>query len=111
MKKSRRRGDFPIPRSIRLPGLLVRVKIGSPEELSALGKPDGAWLEDDTVSSILLDGSNPIELQRYTLLHELQHAMVDLLDGMLEDYPEHIKTRRMVDATPRETNPDQSSEG
>ena len=94
-------GAFLIPKAIRLPGLTIKVKMGTPEELMSMGKPDGAWLYDleDEMAVILLDASIPIEVQRYTLLHELQHAVIELVDIMLENYPQDVRTRSMLPAT------------
>ena len=36
-----------------------------------------------------------MEVQRYTLVHELQHAFVEILDVLLENYPDRVQTLAM----------------
>lgn len=97
MKRRTWSGDWPIPKRILLPGCRVRVKVVPPEEMKVLNGCDGAALYSHEKQScvILIDGSLPIEVQRYTLIHELDHVLNELRDIMLEHYDEHVQTRRM----------------
>jgi hypothetical protein len=90
-------GDWPIPKRILLPGVRVRVKVVPPGERAVLNGCDGASVyshEKDTCT-ILIDGALPLPIQRYTLLHELEHVTNELRDVMLEHYAEHVRTRWM----------------
>ncbi|MGH6691885.1 MAG: hypothetical protein ACREF4_14540 [Gammaproteobacteria bacterium] len=86
--------DFAIPTSVPLPGCRVRVELRD-----ARGEtPDGVWLYDveSDRAAILLDASLPLPVQRYALLHELIHALNDVLDQMIEKYPDLVQTRHMA---------------
>lgn len=91
-------GDFAIPRVVPLPGCRVRVKVVPPEEAEKIGACDGVWLYDyaKQTAVVLIDGRNPIEVQRYTLLHEIVHAAHEVIDLLLEKQPEHVATKSMV---------------
>ena len=91
-KKSVWTGDWPIPRRISLPGLHVRVKLVPQDEVEVLNGCDGMWLYDHGKGSavILIDGSLSLTIQRYTLCHELQHVVTDLLDVMIEKFPGQV---------------------
>jgi len=73
----------------------VRVRVVPPEDYVYLHGNDGLWVYglEDNSATILIDGRLPLEVQRYTLLHELLHAMNDLIDQMLEKEPAHVQTR------------------
>jgi Zn-dependent peptidase ImmA (M78 family) len=42
---------------------------------------------------IRIDEGLPLPVQRYALIHELQHALVELLDVMIEKYPDHVRPK------------------
>jgi hypothetical protein len=90
-------GDWPIPSKIRLPGVTIRVRVVPPAADRAL---DGGWVYeppgDGEKALILIDGSLPLEFQRYVLLHELGHAIHETIDVMLEAFPGHVRTRFMA---------------
>ena len=95
--RARRRrwsGDWPIPKFVTLPGVRIPVRIvtGNDDE------PDGMWLYDHDADKavILVHAALPIEVQRYVVLHEIQHAMVEVVDVMLEKYPQYVQTRHMA---------------
>ena len=83
-------GDWAIPRHIKLPGCRVKVRL---VESSVLEGCEGAAVyshaKDECV--ILVDKTLPLATQRYVMLHELQHVMVEVVDIMLEHYPEHVQ--------------------
>ena len=93
--KPRWSSDWPIPRSINLPGCRIAVRA-----LPAKKREEhcGAWLYDHEkdVAVILIDDTAPIEAQRYTLLHELQHAIIEIVDVMLEKHSHNVKLEREV---------------
>ena len=82
--------NWPIPKYVQLPGARVKVQVG-PRKFNS----DGAWVYDvpGNQALIVIDEKLPLEVQRYTLLHELQHAMVDVLDQGVERFPEYVKTK------------------
>jgi Zn-dependent peptidase ImmA (M78 family) len=81
---------FRIPYSVSLPGLLVKVNVVPPDN-DTLGGAYGAWAYDpkEGLAVILINGKKPLKVQRYSLLHELQHVLVDYLDQAIENHP-HI---------------------
>ena len=114
MKTSVWKGDWPIPKRITLPGLRVRVKIVPQDEVEVLNGCDGMWLYAHGKKSavLMLDGSLPVPIQRYTVCHELQHIVTDLLDVMVEKFPYdvHPKAYGLLDVigdaqSNRETTP------
>jgi Zn-dependent peptidase ImmA (M78 family) len=86
-------GDWAIPTHIKLPGCRVKVRV-VPQ--SVLNGCDGAavYSHDKDKCMILIDETLDLQTQRYTLLHELQHVMVEVLDIMLEHYPDHVQLAR-----------------
>lgn len=84
-------GDWPIPKVVRLPGCRARVKLvpGGPGGLS------GAWVYDqpEGKATIFINADLPLPVQRYVLLHELQHALVELVDVGLEEFPADVMTK------------------
>lgn len=87
-KKPAWSGNWDIPKVINLPGLRIKVRVGIPvrDELH------GSFSYDSEGGArIILNANDPIEVQRYTLCHELQHALVELVDQMLEQFPEHVR--------------------
>lgn len=91
-------GEFEIPKTVKLPGCRIRVKVVPSEEAEKLGVCDGAWLYDyeKQTAVILIDGRQPIAVQRYILLHELLHAVHEVIDVMLEKQPETVSTKSMA---------------
>lgn len=89
-------GDWPIPKHVKLPGCRVTVKVVSAKENHILDGCDGTttYSREHDRCVILIDGTLDLPTQRYTLLHELQHVMVEVLDIMLEHYPEHVQLAR-----------------
>lgn len=89
---------FRIPEQIVLPGLIVKVRQVAPSELD-LGGGSGAWIYDEEgLAVVLLNKRKSLAVQRYTLLHELQHVMVDYLDQSIERYPRSFQTKQMCKA-------------
>ena len=88
-------GAFDIPNVVRLPGLTIRVRVVDPAE--RVMENDALWLYnvEQQTAVILIDGQLPIEVQRYSLIHELQHALVDLLDVMVEHYRASVQPKRV----------------
>lgn len=89
-------GNWKIPKRIKLPGVTVHIR-PIPKEQEA--DYDGMWVYSDSQDKayIYLDTSLPIEVQRYVILHELQHAAIELVDVMIEKYPDHVRTKHMAD--------------
>lgn len=85
---------FRIPKQVVLPGLVVQVRKVPRKEIES----DGCWVydpkENEAVIMIASDLSHPV--QRYTLLHELQHVCVDLLDQAIERSPKYFKTKHQA---------------
>lgn len=86
-------GDWPIPKTIKLPGCRVRVRL---VESSVLDGCEGAAVYSHAKNEclILIDQTLPLATQRYVLIHELQHVMVEVVDIMLEHYPQHVQLAR-----------------
>jgi hypothetical protein len=93
-------GDWAIPKRIVLPGCRVRVRVVPPGERAALNGCDGVTLyspdDDKQTCAILIDGTLPLPVQRYVLLHELGHVHNEHLDIMLEHYPQFVQTKWMA---------------
>ena len=89
-------GDWLIPKTIRLPGCRVTVRVVMGKDGHVLDGCDGAaiYSREHDRCVILIDGTLALSAQRYVLLHELQHVMVEVLDIMLEHYPEHVQLAR-----------------
>jgi Zn-dependent peptidase ImmA (M78 family) len=93
--------SFRIPEQVILPGLVVTVRQVAPSALD-LGGGTGAWIyNEEGMAVILLNKSKSLAVQRYTLLHELQHVMVDYLDQSIERYPRSFQTKQMCKAAKR----------
>ena len=88
-------GTFDIPKRITLPGLTIRVRVVDPAERAM--DADALWLYnvEQQTAVILIDGRLPLEVQRYSLIHELQHALVDLLDVMVEHFRTDVQPKRV----------------
>ena len=111
MKTSVWTGDWPIPKRITLPGLRVRVKTVPQDEVEILNGCDGLWLYYHGKKSavLMLDGSLPLPVQRYTICHELQHIATDLLDVMIEKFPEQVQSKayfKLVQIKDKDTDQD-----
>lgn len=92
-KKKRWNLDFPIPHSIALPGVRIKVVTRDPSVHAVAANNHGTWNYDLDVDKaiIVLDGTAAIQQQRYSLLHELLHAVHELLDVGISEYPEHVQ--------------------
>ena len=88
-------GTFDIPRRVQLPGVRIRVRVVDPSE--RIMENDALWLYnvEQQTAVILIDGRLPLEVQRYSLIHELQHALVDLLDVMVEHFRTDVQPKRV----------------
>ena len=90
---------FRIPKQVVLPGLVVQVRTAPTKEIEG---NTGLWLyNEDGTALILLNASKSLAVQRYTLLHELQHVMTDYVDQALERYGRFIRTGAMARAAKR----------
>lgn len=101
MKQATWAGDWPIPRGVRLPGCRVRVRVVPRTQIT--GGSDATWTythEDGGMgfAVVRIAADLPLPVQRYCLLHELQHASVEVLDVMLEKYLEHVHTKNISQA-------------
>ena len=98
MKRPAFVGAFDIPKVIQLPGCRVRVRVVPPEEAGILHECDGAaiYSYEKQTAVILIDSRLPIEMQRYTLLHELLHVVHEAIDIMLEYESAHVATKSML---------------
>jgi hypothetical protein len=72
-----------------------------PRGTPGLGDADATWQYSykeggGGYATIRIDAALPLSVQRYCLLHELQHALVELLDVMLEKYLEHVHTKNIA---------------
>lgn len=85
---------FRIPKQIVLPGLVVQVRKVPRKEIEA----DGCWVYDPKTREavVLIARDLGDAVQRYTLLHELQHVCVDLLDQAIERSPRYFKTKHQA---------------
>lgn len=118
MKKPIWSGGWSIPKKISLPGVQVRIKIIPPDEAEVLNGCDGLWLYDHgkSYAILMIDGSLSLPAQRYTLCHELQHVMTDLLDVMVEKFPGQVHPKSFertttaleleLPDTPQQVHPD-----
>lgn len=70
---------FRLRRLYILPGVLVYVRVIPREDMDG---DSGRWEYDDTTSAGVISIARDLSLteRRYVLLHELQHAFVDILD-------------------------------
>lgn len=87
---------FRIPKQIVLPGLVVHVVL-APRDSPELEGDKGAWQYETEAGRgmIYLAQELPVEEQRYVLLHELQHAMVDYLGEAIYPGRPHAKYFRV----------------
>lgn len=84
--------EFRIPKAIVLPGLVVKVVQVPPSDIPDC---DGEWEYDtEGLAIIRLNKSLPMPVKRYTLIHELQHVMVDYLGQALNNYKRIIRPAR-----------------
>jgi Zn-dependent peptidase ImmA (M78 family) len=93
--------DFVIPKSVPIPG--CRIGVSGVNDSGEPNTVDGAWVysASQDKARIFIDSSLPLPVQRYTLLHELIHALNDILDQMIEHHPDLVQTRYMAGLTPR----------
>ena len=91
-------GDWKIPKYIVLPGVRVRVKIIPPDEAEVLNGCDGLFVYDQGkgFAVLMIDGSLSLPAQRYALCHELQHAAIELLDIMIENFPNDVRPKSFM---------------
>jgi hypothetical protein len=94
-------GDWEIPKRIVLPGVRARVRLVPEAEIERRGSGCGLWVYsyDEQYATIFINQDMPVEVQRYTLLHELQHLLIELLDVMVEKLPEHVQSVSMAKMT------------
>lgn len=91
-------GDWLIPKRVVLPGLRIRVRI-LPREGAPLFGQDASWVYFvGGGAQISIADDMPLARQRYSLIHEMQHAMVELVDRMIEDFPQHVRTHTMEES-------------
>ena len=92
-------GDWRIPKTVVLPGVRVQVRVVTEADRGVLQECDGLaiYSYDQQTCVILIDGRLPLPVQRYTLLHELEHVQNELRDIMLENFPYDVCTRYMWD--------------
>lgn len=85
-------GDWPIPKAWDLPGLRH-----IPTRFTESDSHDGNFVYNhvEDKAAMLIDRRLPIEVQRYTYLHEMLHAIHEVLDIMLEKFPEYVMTNSM----------------
>jgi len=93
LKRRRWNYDFPIPASVALPGCRVRVALADPNASSIAANTHGLWLYDvdEDKAAIVISKDAPIEVQRYVLLHELLHAIHEILDVGISEFPELVR--------------------
>jgi Zn-dependent peptidase ImmA (M78 family) len=86
--------SFRIPKAVVIPGLVVQVRQVSDVEADG----DCGWWEydEDGTAIIYINNSYTMPVRRYTLYHELQHVMTDLIDQGIERFPDVIQTKRMA---------------
>ena len=92
-------GDWPIPKTIHLPGVVFQVLVvGEKDDRGILRKCDGFthYSFDEDACRIVIDGMLPLPVQRYVLIHELRHVDNELQDIMLEHFPQHVQTKHMA---------------
>ena len=89
--------DKPIPKSVRLFGVRVAVRVLVGEDRKRLNGCDSVWVysHQDGVAAILIDGELPLEVQRYCLAHEQEHAAIEVVDIALEKCPHLVQTKWM----------------
>jgi len=90
-------GNFKIKATYILPGCRVEVRWKTRKEMAEDTLKHGVWVYDheEDFARIYLCKDDPMEVQRYTLVHELQHAFVEILDVLLENYPDRVQTLAM----------------
>jgi Zn-dependent peptidase ImmA (M78 family) len=67
-----------LPASIRLPGgYVVSVKAVAPRTLKRIAKEDAYGCWDGSTRTIYIDKAVEPKIQRYTLTHEMMHALAD----------------------------------
>jgi hypothetical protein len=92
-------GDWAIPKTIHLPGVTVQVQvIGEKDDRALLRGCDGFTMYSyhQDACRIILDGTLPLPVQRYVLIHELRHVDNELQDIMLEHFPKYVQTKHMA---------------
>ena len=85
-------GSWPLPRSVQLPGCRVRVLLWPPDKLPLGGTTHGLYVYDveKDIAAIYIDKTAPLPVQRYILIHELDHALNELRDVMLEYHLDQV---------------------
>lgn len=79
---------FRIPKTVRLPGVVVKVFVVPPSELD--DDCDAGWFYDEGKPVIRISSALGIKRKRYLLYHELQHAIHDILHTALQDHEKEI---------------------
>jgi hypothetical protein len=81
-----------IPKSVRLGWCSIKVKQITRKEMEVILEckleeeaADGMW-DSDTDTIYLVNDDIPMSRIRYTLLHELFHALVDIQDRLLDSW-------------------------
>ena len=106
MKRVVWKGDWPIPKTVKLPGLLIKVVVVPADEARLREMPYGIWVYEHASqhAEIHINGAHPLPLQRYILWHELQHAVIEAVDVMIEKYPNDVATASMLTMQLKENN-------
>jgi Zn-dependent peptidase ImmA (M78 family) len=77
---------FNIPDVIELPGVTIEVQVTERKYMT--GDADGYWSYTNCGGLIRIAADLPIRRQRYILLHELLHAINDVMHvGLQEHHP------------------------
>ena len=89
--------EWKIPKTIHLPGCRVKVCLVD-RESPGLEEADAQWSykheeNEPGYATIYIAKDLSLPVQRYCLLHELQHAMIELLDIMTEKYPKNVHAK------------------
>lgn len=86
---------FRIPKSIPLPGVLIRVDREARDSRSLEGD-DASWLYDNPDGAariVLASDIRDVARLRFLLYHELAHVVNDMTLVALKDYPDLFKAR------------------
>lgn len=74
---------FEIPEFIDLPGVTIEVQVTERKYMT--GDADGYWTYTSSGGLIRIAADLPIRRQRYILLHELLHAINDMMHVALQE--------------------------
>ena len=71
----------------------MRVVQADPNESSIAANTHGLWLYDvdEDKATIVISKDAPIAGQRYVLLHELLHAIHEVLDVGISEFPDLVQ--------------------